>query len=600
MATSTSKPGSSFYDVRVERNVLIPLADGVTLASDLYLPDAPGPFPTLVTFYPYRKDNIIGSFSAYTRRWFAERGYAHLLVDVRGSGGSAGRWVESMHPIPEGRDGAQAVEWAATQDWCDGSVGVWGISYGGMMAFYTAAERPPHLKAIAPVYGMSDLYKDAIGLGGAPCSACTSASASCSRRSSRPRRTANPRAAGSRSGTRGSSGSSGGPVLAALVRPPRLRRLLARARDPARADRGACFLIAGWRDLFPEAIPRPTGGSRRRSSCSSGPGCTSSPTSPRASRSTGSASCCASGTAGSAASSRRRRAAGPALRPGPRRLAARGRLAARPRRRAGARPDGDGLLGRAADRRRRHLPGDAGRRRPRRPVGRDGDRDGLPARPGAGRSAVADLHDGAARGGARARRLARGRPPGPAAGRRRPLHARRKLVDLAPGRSRRADRERVAARPGLGRGAHPALGDVVCPRRGNRLRPEHQLRGLPAGVAGSEKPELELEFGPSELRLPVVPEDPEAAGRSRPVRPGSRWPSASPGRSTPALSGAGSATRPVTAPRSRSAAARPCGCPRAARSRSGQRATASVAAATRTAPRSRPRRGSRRARPKAT
>ena len=101
----------------LERNVLIPLADGVTLAADLYLPDGPGPFPTLISFYPYRKDDIIGSFSAYAQRWFAERGYAHLLVDVRGSGGSAGRWVESMHPVPEGADGAQVVEWAAAQDW---------------------------------------------------------------------------------------------------------------------------------------------------------------------------------------------------------------------------------------------------------------------------------------------------------------------------------------------------------------------------------------------------------------------------------------------------------------------------------------------------
>jgi putative CocE/NonD family hydrolase len=165
MATRTSK-AEQLYDVRVERNVLIPLADGVTLASDLHLPDAPGPFPTLISFYPYRKDDIIGSFSAYTRRWFAERGYAHLLVDVRGSGGSAGRWVESMHPIPEGVDGAQVVEWAAAQPWSDGAIGIWGISYGGMMAFNTAAERPPHLKAIAPIYGMWDLYRDAIGLGG--------------------------------------------------------------------------------------------------------------------------------------------------------------------------------------------------------------------------------------------------------------------------------------------------------------------------------------------------------------------------------------------------------------------------------------------------
>jgi putative CocE/NonD family hydrolase len=154
--------------VRIERNVLVPLEDGVTLAADLYLPEAPGPFPTLISFYPYRKDDVIGSFSAYAQRWFTQRGYAHLLVDVRGSGGSSGRWVESMHPVPEGADGAQVVEWAASQDWCDGSVGVWGISYGGLMGFATAAERPPHLKAIAPVYGFWDIQRDFVAPGGCP------------------------------------------------------------------------------------------------------------------------------------------------------------------------------------------------------------------------------------------------------------------------------------------------------------------------------------------------------------------------------------------------------------------------------------------------
>jgi uncharacterized protein len=156
------------HAVRLERNVLIPLEDGITLAADLYLPEATGPFPTLISFYPYRKDDIIGSFSAFAQRWFAERGYAHLLVDVRGSGGSAGRWVESMHPVPEGADGARVVEWAAGQEWCDGSVGVWGISYGGLMAFGTAAERPQHLKAIAPVYGFWDIQQDFVAPGGCP------------------------------------------------------------------------------------------------------------------------------------------------------------------------------------------------------------------------------------------------------------------------------------------------------------------------------------------------------------------------------------------------------------------------------------------------
>ena len=99
-------PTEQLHAVGLERNVLIPLTDSVTLAADLYLPHGPGPFPTLISFYPYRKDDIIGSFSAYAQDWFAQHGYAHLLVDVRGSGGSAGRGVESMHPVPEGADGS--------------------------------------------------------------------------------------------------------------------------------------------------------------------------------------------------------------------------------------------------------------------------------------------------------------------------------------------------------------------------------------------------------------------------------------------------------------------------------------------------------------
>src|SRR4051812_6777336 len=105
--------------MRVERNILIQLADGTTLASDLYLPDAEGRFATLVSLYPYRKDDVIGAFSEYPRRYFVRRGYAHLLVDVRGYGGSDGESVESMDPRPEGRDGAEVVEWAARQQWSD-------------------------------------------------------------------------------------------------------------------------------------------------------------------------------------------------------------------------------------------------------------------------------------------------------------------------------------------------------------------------------------------------------------------------------------------------------------------------------------------------
>jgi putative CocE/NonD family hydrolase len=154
--------------VQLVRNLVIPLSDGVTLAADLHLPGSPGRHPTLVSFYPYRKDDIIGSFSVYARHWFAARGYAHLLVDVRGYGGSEGRRAESFHPLPESADAAEVVEWAAAQEWSDGSVGVWGISYGGLMALAAGAARPPHLRAIAPVYPLFDVAADVLLLGGCP------------------------------------------------------------------------------------------------------------------------------------------------------------------------------------------------------------------------------------------------------------------------------------------------------------------------------------------------------------------------------------------------------------------------------------------------
>lgn len=156
------------HTVRLVRNVVIPLADGATLAADLHLPEAAGPHPTLISFYPYRKDDVIGSFAAYTREWFAQRGYAHLLVDVRGYGGSEGRRAESFHPVEESADAGEVVEWAAAQAWCDGAVGVWGVSYGGLMALAAGVARPQHLKAIAPVYPLWDVYEDVAAPGGCP------------------------------------------------------------------------------------------------------------------------------------------------------------------------------------------------------------------------------------------------------------------------------------------------------------------------------------------------------------------------------------------------------------------------------------------------
>ncbi|HXW79028.1 MAG TPA: CocE/NonD family hydrolase, partial [Acidimicrobiales bacterium] len=142
--------------IAVERNLAISLHDGTVLAGDLYRPTDDRPHPVLLNFYPYRKDDIIGSLFDGTRRRFVERGYADLLVDMKGTGGSEGNYGETFNLQREGRDAAEVVEWAAAQDWCDGSVGVWGVSYGGFMAFASAAEKPAHLKAIVSVYATTD------------------------------------------------------------------------------------------------------------------------------------------------------------------------------------------------------------------------------------------------------------------------------------------------------------------------------------------------------------------------------------------------------------------------------------------------------------
>lgn len=148
------------------REMLIQLGDGTRLAANLQLPDgADGPLPVLVTFYPYRKDDFIGSSCAWPRAYFASLGYATLLVDIRGYGRSDGPALQPWD-AQEARDGFEMVEWVAEQPWCDGNIGIWGTSYGGLQSLAVAAERPKGLKAIACIYGAADIYHDYVFPGG--------------------------------------------------------------------------------------------------------------------------------------------------------------------------------------------------------------------------------------------------------------------------------------------------------------------------------------------------------------------------------------------------------------------------------------------------
>jgi putative CocE/NonD family hydrolase len=154
--------------VRKQRQALIPMSDGVDLAASLYRPDGDGPFPTLVSFYPYRKDDLIGGAYEYVRGYLAERGYASLLVDSRGTGSSDGETAPTFDYDAEGRDGVEVLDWAAQQDWCDGEIAVWGISYGGAMAYAIAAQGSRHLKAICSINASPDVYSEVCFPGGTP------------------------------------------------------------------------------------------------------------------------------------------------------------------------------------------------------------------------------------------------------------------------------------------------------------------------------------------------------------------------------------------------------------------------------------------------
>jgi putative CocE/NonD family hydrolase len=152
------------YTQVTDRDVPITMRDGTILRANVTRPDAPGRFPVLVTQTPYGKDGAVILALGGQTDALVQRGYVQVTVDVRGTGASAGSW-DSFGPA-EQRDGYDIVEWAARQPWSDGGVGLDGPSYMGLTQLYTAALRPPHLKAIFPVVPMADGYRDITFSGG--------------------------------------------------------------------------------------------------------------------------------------------------------------------------------------------------------------------------------------------------------------------------------------------------------------------------------------------------------------------------------------------------------------------------------------------------
>ncbi len=141
---------ASAAGVQVERDVAVPMRDGVVLRADIYRPAGAGKFPVLVFRTPYGKHNAASSDGVHEKA--VARGYAVVMQDVRGRYASGGHFDPYRQ---EGADGYDTIEWAARQPWSDGRVGTYGLSYPGAVQWLAALEAPPHLLAMAPAMTFS-------------------------------------------------------------------------------------------------------------------------------------------------------------------------------------------------------------------------------------------------------------------------------------------------------------------------------------------------------------------------------------------------------------------------------------------------------------
>ena len=152
----------TFTGLIAEKDVAVPMRDGVNLSVDIYRPDDGGKFPALLAFSIYNKDLQgpdlakalppqpawsslwAGLLEAGDTKFLVSRGYVHIIGSPRGVGKSDGGGSRQW-------DSYDLIEWIAQQPWCDGNVGMVGISGFGAEQLFVARQNPPHLKAIFPL-----------------------------------------------------------------------------------------------------------------------------------------------------------------------------------------------------------------------------------------------------------------------------------------------------------------------------------------------------------------------------------------------------------------------------------------------------------------
>lgn len=175
-------------DVLVEQDVSVVLRDGTTIRTDVYRPNTEGRYPTIMGWSPYGKrrgilsvdvfghttrmdvpvawEDGLNKFEGPNPSYWVAHGYVVLAPDPRGifmSEGDFPAWGKQ-----DARDEFDVIEWAAAQQWSNGKVGLTGNSWLAMSQWFVAAEKPPHLAAIAPWEGASDIYRDTSCRGGIP------------------------------------------------------------------------------------------------------------------------------------------------------------------------------------------------------------------------------------------------------------------------------------------------------------------------------------------------------------------------------------------------------------------------------------------------
>ena len=140
--------------VKMQFGVMVPMRDGVNLSTDIYVPDTTGSFPAILARTPYNN-----STARYDRwgKFYAKRGFVFAIQDCRGRYDSEGEWKPF---IGEEFDGYDTIEWLASQSWCNGNVGMTGISYVGFVQWIAATEQPPHLKCIFTYGSPSSIFGD--------------------------------------------------------------------------------------------------------------------------------------------------------------------------------------------------------------------------------------------------------------------------------------------------------------------------------------------------------------------------------------------------------------------------------------------------------